>query len=143
MSRLSKWLERWFRPRRPPTHPVPPLPPPDPTIPPGQVDQEMLDRFNSVRSRRLTLDAELQAFAQKTADHCVAIGHQEHRPLRPLAMKRLCEVGEIIAPGRNSLQAFSRWQQSPDHWESIRDPTFTVVGIGRAGIYWVAVFAER
>lgn len=52
-------------------------------------------------------------------------------------------VGENVAQGQKTeAEALSSWLDSPAHCKNIMNPKFDKIGVGRAGDYWVAVFAR-
>lgn len=98
-------------------------------------EKELLDRFNSVRTHKLTVDTYLDKIAQDRAD-VIPFPHDAHAGFRTLSKQgvfsRYIKVSEILAGDKcpSTKRLFTQWSMSPPHWAAIKDESLDTVGIG-------------
>lgn len=98
-------------------------------------ESELLEKINSVRTYKLSIDPYLDFIAQDRADK-LSRSLDNHAGMRTLRSSGVFNnyrgTGENLAssgcPSADRL--FIQWKNSPGHWINITDEHYNVIGIG-------------
>lgn len=111
-------------------------------------EQELLNKFNAVRVKPLTLDNGLDWIAQQRAD-VITYELDHHAGFRVLVNNRAFDnkffnLAEILASNKcaSTDQMFNQWKSSEGHWRAILDERYDVLGVGFNGQSAVVIFGD-
>lgn len=131
----------------------------------GNKAYAMLQGVNALRARgydcgtegtfgtapALRLESRLMRAAQRQADDMNANDFLEHTGSDGSTVATRVNdtgygwsrVGENLASGQETIEeVVSAWAESDGHCANLMNPSFTELGVGRAGTYWAQVFAH-
>lgn len=146
MGFLDRFLN-WFRPKPKPT--PAPLPPPTPDE--SGTIALLLAGHNEIRRTwqrsPFVLSSKLTNAARDQAARMASLGRVTHAPSLGDRLRAVGFVfvmaGENVAGGyRTPAEALMGWMDSDGHRANIINPAYSMVGFGRAGNFWCAIFAR-
>jgi uncharacterized protein YkwD len=129
-------------------------PPPNLNISSEEAEQlELLNVFRKENNiHTLTFNAQLMQSAQKYAEDMLKTKKFSHKGadgstyimrITAAGYTNYRSLGENIAVGQTSVpQVINDWKKSPTHRENMLRGSFTQVGFGHAGNYWVQHFGS-
>jgi hypothetical protein len=105
-----------------------------------------LSRLNAERVdhglRALTMRTDLNAVAQRWADHMAAVGLLSHNPNLTTQISNWQTVGENVGDGPDVASLDTAFWNSPGHRANILDSSYRDIGIGTAyvnGVLWITI----
>jgi len=91
---------------------------------------------------RLTMRSDLNAVAQRWADHMASVGVLSHNPNLATQISNWQIVGENVGEGPSISSLTTAFWNSPEHRANILDRDYRDVGVGSAtanGIIWITI----